>query len=79
MAAFSRYFPHVSSTIHMEAETCKVGLLIAIHQRWDNVDLERDCATVVSTLSSANADYSQLGWLIEDCRAYKDAIGSCEF
>lgn len=31
VAAFSRYFPHVSSTIHIEAEACKAGLLIAIH------------------------------------------------
>ncbi|KAM5582252.1 hypothetical protein ABKV19_002583, partial [Rosa sericea] len=48
IAAMARYFPHVLSATHMEAEACRAGLLLAIHQYWGAIDLESDCSLVVA-------------------------------
>lgn len=78
MAAMSRYFPHVCSALHMEAEACRAGLIIAIHQGWSNVELECDCASLVAVLSSDKEDYSEVGRIIEDCRRYIMAFNSIQ-
>lgn len=41
--------------LQMEAEACRAGLLIAIHQGWSNIDLQSDSSRVVAAL--ANSTY----------------------
>ena len=68
--SMARYFSHASSAIHMEAEACRAGLLMAIHQGWSNVELECDCASLVNALSTEQEDFSEIGRIIDDCRVY---------
>lgn len=48
VAAFARSLGPMSSALHAEAEACRVGLLIAIHQGWADIELECDCAMMVA-------------------------------
>lgn len=40
IAAFARHLCHASSAPIMEVETCRAGLLIAIHQGWVEIEIE---------------------------------------
>lgn len=60
IAAFARSFSPVLSALHMEAEACRAGLLIAVHQGWSDIELESDCSLVIAALASSNKDYSSV-------------------
>lgn len=70
VAAFHRSIPHASSAIHMEAEACRAGLHIAIHQGWDDFILETDCAAPAAALASPEEDLSDIGSIVGDCKDY---------
>lgn len=42
------YIPFASSALQMEAKAFRAGLLIVIHQGWSAVNIECDCATLVT-------------------------------
>lgn len=50
MAAFAHHIPYSSSALHMEVEACRAGLLIAIHQGWNDCVLESDYALLITAL-----------------------------
>ncbi|XP_062011139.1 uncharacterized protein LOC133727571 [Rosa rugosa] len=70
IASMARYFPHVLSATHMEAEACRAGILLAIREGWDAFDLESDCSFVVSALQQNMEDRSDIGRIIDDCKSY---------
>ncbi|XP_062021071.1 uncharacterized protein LOC133737560 [Rosa rugosa] len=76
LAAIARPFPHARSAFQMELEAMRAGLLLIIHQGLVNVDIETDCSLVIAALKSATEDYSEVGCIVEDCKAYLHAISS---
>lgn len=76
LAAFQRSIYHVSSAIQVEAEACRIGLLIAIHQGWKDIILETDCAALATALSSPTEDLSEIGSIVGDCKDYMLAFTS---
>ncbi|PRQ56408.1 hypothetical protein RchiOBHm_Chr1g0336051 [Rosa chinensis] len=76
LAAFARPFSLVRSALQMELEAMRAGLLFIIHQVWDNVDIETDCAAVLTALKSYLEDLSDVGCIVEDCKVYLRAISS---
>lgn len=76
LVAFARHVPFAFSELLMEAEACRVGCLIAIHQGWSDCILESDCAAVVSALGGQVVDLFEFGKVIEDCKKYMGALGS---
>lgn len=76
VAAFARSLPHSFSVFQSEAEACRAGLLVAIHQGWFDVELECDSEVVVAALTSAAEDCSEVGHIIEDCKDYLLAFNS---
>ena len=73
---FARTISHATYAVQMEAEACRAGLFLAIHQNWFGVDLESDCAMVISALANPDADFSDIGCILDDCKEYMNAIGS---
>lgn len=78
MAALSRSLNHVASAIHAEAEACRAGLLLAIHQGWDDLIMETDCAMLVDALAGSGDDFSQIGRIVGDCKEYLYSFNSFE-
>lgn len=76
MAALYRTIKHVSSAIFVEAEAFRAGMLLALHQGWNNLILESDCATLVTAVNTLGEDYSDIGPIIGDCKDYMLAITS---
>lgn len=76
MATFARPVPHAFSALQVEAEACRAGLLMVIHQEWSNVDLESDGSMLVSALAYNSLDGSTIGLIVEDCKDYMAEI-SC--
>ncbi|XP_061993526.1 uncharacterized protein LOC133711411 [Rosa rugosa] len=74
LAAIARPFSLVRSALHMEIEAMRAGLLLAIHQGMTNVDIETNCATVVTALNGEMEDLSKIGSIVEDCKAYLQAL-----
>ncbi|XP_024161206.1 uncharacterized protein LOC112168311 [Rosa chinensis] len=70
LVALAHYFPHASSALHMEAEACRAGLLLAIHQNMSAIDLESDCSLVITALQHNVEDRSEIGRIIDDCKSY---------
>ena len=77
IAALARHFPFSGSALHMEAEACRAGLLIAIYFGWVDVEIESDCSVLISGLSSDREDYSDVGRIIHDCHSYIRTINTC--
>lgn len=67
---YGQYIPFALSAFHIEAEACWAGLLVAIHQGWVVVDLESDCATIITALEGMRKDHSEIGQVVEDCKDY---------
>ncbi|XP_061993749.1 uncharacterized protein LOC133711661 [Rosa rugosa] len=78
LAALARYFPHASSSLHMEAEACRAGLLLAIHQDMTVIDVESDCSLVVTALQRDVEDRSEIGRIIDDCKSYLTSFHSIQ-
>lgn len=76
VAAFARFIPHASSALHVEAEALRAGILIAIQEDWMSIELESDCASLISALYSSCIDCSEIGRIVEDCRDYMSSISS---
>lgn len=76
IAALSRSLNHVSSALHAEAEACRAGLLLAIHQGWDDLIMETDCTLLVDALAGVGDDFSQIGRIVGDCREYLCSFNS---
>lgn len=55
------YIPFASSALQMEAKAFRAGLLIMIHQGWSAVDIECDCATLVTKIALEKKDCSEIG------------------
>ncbi|PRQ19025.1 hypothetical protein RchiOBHm_Chr7g0212601 [Rosa chinensis] len=70
LAALACYFPHASIALHMDAEACRAGLLLAIHQDMSAIDLESDCSLVITALHHNVEDRSEIGSIIDDCKSY---------
>ncbi|KAL6182390.1 hypothetical protein ACLB2K_043812 [Fragaria x ananassa] len=68
--AVARPFLHAHLVLKMEAEACKVGLLLGIHQGWTNIDIESDSATLVAALKSEEKDLLEVSRVISDCKSY---------
>ncbi|XP_024178113.1 uncharacterized protein LOC112184048 [Rosa chinensis] len=66
LPALARHFPHASSALHMEAEACRAGLLLAIHQDMTVIDVESDCSLIVTALQRDVEDRSEIGRIIDD-------------
>lgn len=50
----------------MEVETCRTGLLIAIHQGWVEIEIESACAILVNAMNGPSLDLSEFGRVIDD-------------
>ncbi|XP_024156084.1 uncharacterized protein LOC112164076 [Rosa chinensis] len=59
IAAIARPFLHAHSTINMEAEACRAGLLLGIHQGWSDVVIESDSALLIAALKSEEDNFSE--------------------
>ncbi|XP_040367272.1 uncharacterized protein LOC112177447 [Rosa chinensis] len=60
IAAIARPFLHAHSAINMEAEACRAGLLLGIHQGWTEIDIESDSALLIAALNSEEENFSEL-------------------
>ncbi|KAK9938970.1 hypothetical protein M0R45_015680 [Rubus argutus] len=63
---------------HEKAEACRAGLLLAIHQGWDDLIMETDCAMLVDALTGVEDDFSQIGRIVGDCKEYLCSFNSFE-
>ncbi|XP_024190480.1 uncharacterized protein LOC112194478 [Rosa chinensis] len=61
IAAIARPFLHAHSAINMEAEACRAGLLLGIHQGWSDVVIESDSALLIAALKSEEDNFSEHG------------------
>ncbi|XP_062011862.1 uncharacterized protein LOC133728462 [Rosa rugosa] len=68
--AWSRYMPYLGSALHGEAEACRAGLLLAVHQGWKEVEVESDCTILVAALNHNVEDNSEVSRILDDCRDY---------
>ncbi|XP_024164679.1 uncharacterized protein LOC112171781 [Rosa chinensis] len=59
IAALARPFLHAHSILNMEAEACRAGLLLGIHQGWSEIDIESDSAILIAALNSSKQDFSE--------------------
>ncbi|XP_062014142.1 uncharacterized protein LOC133730599 [Rosa rugosa] len=65
IAALARPFLHAHSVLNMEAEACRAGLLLGIHQGWSEIDIESDSAILIAALNSSKQDFSEIhGYLV---------------
>ncbi|XP_024172154.1 uncharacterized protein LOC112178196 [Rosa chinensis] len=76
LAAIARPFSRVRSAFQMEVEAMRAGLLLLIHQGMDSVDIETDCAAVSMGLHINTEDLSEVGCIVEDCKAYLSSLSS---
>ncbi|XP_062014260.1 uncharacterized protein LOC133730740 [Rosa rugosa] len=74
IAAMARYYPHVLSAIHMEAEACRAGILLAIHQYWNAFDLESDCSLVVAALQLNVEDRSEIRHIFREANGVANRL-----
>ncbi|KAM5577920.1 hypothetical protein ABKV19_008311, partial [Rosa sericea] len=59
IAAIARPFLHAHSAINMEAEACRAGLLLGIHQGWTEVEIESDSALLIAALQNEEKNFSE--------------------
>ena len=76
VAAFARHIPYALSAFQIEVEACRAGLFIAIQQGWDELELESDCAVLISALNSSSVDRSEFGRIVDDCKGYLNGFNS---
>ena len=78
VAALARHLPLASSALHVELEACRAGLLFAIQQGWNQIELESDCMQLVTALSNSCEDWSHVGRIVEDCKNYMTAFNNIQ-
>ncbi|KAM5552963.1 hypothetical protein ABKV19_025282 [Rosa sericea] len=76
LAAIARPFSHVRSAFQMELEALRVGIMLLVNQGSAAVDIESDCAMAVTALQGDFEDLSEVGCIVEDCKAFMRAIPS---
>lgn len=72
LAAFARHFAFELSALHMEADAVRACILLAIHQNFNEFDLECDCFIAVNSLINDVddvADRSEARCIIEYCKS----------
>ncbi|PRQ15756.1 putative ribonuclease H-like domain-containing protein [Rosa chinensis] len=79
MAALARLLPFVQSAIQAEAEALRASLLIAVHQGWNDIEVESDCAMLVNALEGEMEGLSEIGRIVEDCKRYANSFLSFQF
>ncbi|KAL6141147.1 hypothetical protein ACLB2K_059438 [Fragaria x ananassa] len=60
IATVARHFLHAHSVLNMEAEACRVGILLGIHHGWTNIDIESDYVILVAALKNEEEDLSDI-------------------
>ncbi|KAL6124156.1 hypothetical protein ACLB2K_076671 [Fragaria x ananassa] len=75
-AALARPLPYVLSALCAEVEILRAGLLVAIHQGWEEIAVETDCVVLVHALTGVGDDLSESGRMMEDCRRYASSFTS---
>ncbi|PRQ31117.1 putative ribonuclease H-like domain, reverse transcriptase zinc-binding domain-containing protein [Rosa chinensis] len=78
IAAIAKPFLHAHSAINMEAEACRAGLLLGIHQGWSDVVIESDSALLIATLKSEEDNFSEVSRVFDDCTDYLSDFQSIE-
>ncbi|PRQ49763.1 putative ribonuclease H-like domain-containing protein [Rosa chinensis] len=78
IAALARPFVHAHSVLNMEAEVCRAGLLLGIHQGWADVDIESDSAILIAALKSKEKNFSKVSRVLDDCKDYFDDFQSIQ-
>ncbi|XP_024171590.1 uncharacterized protein LOC112177537 [Rosa chinensis] len=74
LVVIARPFLQAHSAINMEAEACRDGLLLGIHQGWTNIDIESDSALLIAALKSKEENLSEVSRILDDCRDYMSAF-----
>ncbi|KAL6142102.1 hypothetical protein ACLB2K_060385 [Fragaria x ananassa] len=70
MAALAQPLEYAHTALQVEAEALQAGILIAIHEGWEMVEIESDCSMLGDALHRDEGDFSMLGRIVEDCRRY---------
>lgn len=78
VAALARHLPFASFVLHVKLEACRAGLLFAIQQGWNQIELESDCMQLVTALSNSCEDWSHVGRIVEDCKNYMTAFNNIQ-
>ncbi|XP_062029869.1 uncharacterized protein LOC133745764 isoform X2 [Rosa rugosa] len=60
IAAMARPFVHAHSALNMEAEACRAGLFLGIHQGWTEIDIEIDSTLLIAALQSEEKNFSEV-------------------
>ncbi|PRQ31856.1 putative ribonuclease H-like domain-containing protein [Rosa chinensis] len=76
IAAMARPFLHAHSALSMEAEACRAGLLLGIHQGWADIDIESDSTTLIAALKSEEENLSEVSRILDDCKEYFSSFRS---
>ncbi|XP_061999251.1 uncharacterized protein LOC133716573 [Rosa rugosa] len=76
LAAIARPFLHAHSAINMEAEACRAGLFLGMHQGWTNIDIESDSTLLIAALNSKEENLLEVSRVLDDCRDYMSAFQS---
>ncbi|XP_061990640.1 uncharacterized protein LOC133709052 [Rosa rugosa] len=76
IAALARSFLHAHSVLNMEAEACRAGLLLSIHQGWPEIEIESDSAILVAALNSGEKNFSEVSRILDDCKDYMSSFQS---
>ena len=76
IAVLAKFYQYVHSTLAMETEACRQGLLLGRRQGWTNMDIESDSSVLVVALNSVREDYSDVGRVVDDCKQYLIAMQS---
>lgn len=63
-------------SLQMEVEACRAGLFIAIQQGRDELELESDCALLISALTSSSVDHFEFGRIVDDRKDYLGCFNS---
>ena len=70
LASLARHFPQAQLALHMEAEGLRGGLLIAMHQQWEEIEIESDCALIVAAMQNRDKDILEVSPILQDCHRY---------
>lgn len=79
VAAFTKHVPYATSALHVILEACRSGMVMAVNQGWSDIVLESTCMQLVTAMENACEDWSELGQVVEDCKASLNAFKSIAF
>jgi hypothetical protein len=79
VAALTKHVPFATSSLHVLLVACRSGMEMAIKQGWTDIVMESTCMQLVYAVENDYEDWSELGQVIEDCKASLQAFKSIEF